>query len=93
MNSFWLVDDDLLRGANFQQLVSTVTAPNLTPYTLNYAQPASCMQLLGLGRRSSMNTNYTTLYMTTLQASLLTLATNGAVDVKRTHSLCMHNPP
>ena len=92
VNSFWLVDDDLLRDTNFQQLFSTVTTPSLTPYTLNYAQPASCMQLLGLGRRSSMNTSYTTLYLATLQASLLTSVSTGAVDVRRTHSLCLHSP-
>ena len=48
-NSFWLVDDDLLRDASFQQLFNTVTTPGLTPYTLNYNAPQSCMQLLGWG--------------------------------------------
>ena len=38
-NSFWLVDDDLLRDASFQQLFATVTTPSLTPYTLNYNAP------------------------------------------------------
>ena len=92
VNSFWLVDDDLISNANFQQLFSTVTTPSLTPYTLNYNAPQSCMQLLGLGRRSSMNTSYATLYLATLQAFLLTSASTGAVDVRRTHSLCLHSP-
>ena len=91
VNSCWLVDDDLLRAPNFQQLFATITTPSLTPYTLNYAQPASCMQLLGLGQRSSVNTSYATLYLATLQASLLTSASTGAVDVRRTHSLCLHS--
>jgi len=92
VNSFWLVDDDLMQNASFQQLFSTATTPALTPYTLNFAQPASCMQLLGLGHRSSMNTSYTTLYMATLQTSLLTEINTGAVDIRRTHSLCLHSP-
>ena len=57
VNYLWLVGEDLLRDANFQQLFSTVTTPSLPPYTLNYAQPASCMQLMGLGRISSLNTS------------------------------------
>ena len=92
VNSFWLVDDDLLSNASFQQLFNTVTTPALTPYTLNYNSPQSCMQLLGLGHRSSMNTSYTTLYLATLQNFLLISATTGAVDVRRTHSLCLHSP-
>ena len=91
-NSFWLVDDDLLRDASPQQLFATVTTPNLTPYTLNYNAPQSCMQLLGLGRRSSRNTSYATLYLATLQDFLLTEFDTGAVDVRRTRSLCLHNP-
>ena len=91
-NSFWLVDDDLLRDASFQQLFATVTTPSLTPYTLNYNAPQSCMQLLGLGRRSSRNTSYATLYLATLQDFLLTEFDTGAVDVRRTHSLCLHSP-
>ena len=50
------------------------------------------MQLLGLGRRSSRNTSYATLYLATLQNFLLVSATTGAVDVRRTHSLCLHSP-
>ena len=79
VNSFWPVDDDLLRDANFQQLFSTVTTPALTPYTLNYNAPQSCTQLIGLGRRSSLNTSYAALYQATLQDALLTTAATGAV--------------
>ena len=39
VNSFWLVDDDLLMDANFQQLFATVTTPSLTPCILNYNAP------------------------------------------------------
>ena len=77
VNSFWLVDDDLLRDANFQQLFGTATTPSLTPYTLNYNTPQSCMQLLGLGRRGSTNTSYTTLYLATLQACFAYVGKHG----------------
>ena len=92
VNSFWWVDDDLMRNDSFQQLRSTVTARALTPYTLNYNARQSCMQLLGLGRRSSLNTSYAALYQATLQGALLTTATTGAVDVRRARSLCLRSP-
>ena len=91
VNSFWPVDD-LLRDPNFQQLFNTVTTPALTPYTLNYNAPQSRMQLIGLGRRSSLNTSYAALYQATLQDALLTTTITGAVDIRRTHSLCIHSP-
>ena len=92
VNSFWPIDDDLLQNDAFQQLFSTVATPALTPYTLNYNAPQSCMQLIGLGRRSSMNTSYATLYQATLQDALLTTFVTGAVDIRRTHSLCLRSP-
>ena len=92
VNSFYPVDDDLLRNTSFQLLFNTLTTPALTPYTLDYNNTQSCMQLLGLGRRSSLNTNYGALLEATLQDSLLTTTTTGAVDIRRTHSLCLHSP-
>ena len=43
VNSFWLVDDDLLRNTSFQLMFNTLTTPALTPYTLDYNNTQSCM--------------------------------------------------
>ena len=82
----------MLRNASLQQLFNTVATPALTPYTLNYYAPQSCVQLLGLGRRSSLNTSYAALHQATLQDALLTTAIAGAGDIMRTHSLCLRSP-
>ena len=75
-NSFFIVNDDLLRTPAFQSyLVPRTLNPTtgaIEQYTLNYNAPQSMMQLLGLGRRGSQNTQWSEL-LTLLQGTHLFL--------------------
>ena len=92
VNSFWPIDDDLLANASFQTMYNTLTGTALTPWVANYGNPQSCMQMLGLGRRSSLNTSRATLLHAVFQDAYLTSTNTGAVDVRRNHSICLHSP-
>ena len=92
VNSFWPIDDDLLANASFQTMYNTLTGTALTPWVANYGNPQSCMQMLGLGRRSSLNTSRAALLHAVFQDSYLTSTNTGAVDVRRNHSICLHSP-
>ena len=92
VNSFYPIDEDLLANTSFQSMFNTLTGTALTPWIANYANPQSCMQMLGLGRRSSLNTSRAALLLASAEASLLTSTTTGAVDIRRNHSICLHSP-
>ena len=92
VNSFYPIDDDLLGNPSFQSMFNTQTGTSLTPWIANYDNPQSCMQLLGLGPRSSLHTSRASLVQAIFQDSLLTSTTTGAVDIRRNHSICLHSP-
>ena len=91
-NSFLLANDDLLQTPEFQNSAITASGTSKTPYTLNYDRLNSCMKILGLGNRSTENSQWSDLQaLLTGDASLSVSANSGAVDVRRDAAVYLHS--
>ena len=90
--SFFLVNDDLLHTPAFQSSLIPRTGTAATPYNINYKNPQSLMQLLGLGKRGSRNTLWPELFRLLQGSTLGTEFFTPAVDVRRHHCIYLHSP-
>ena len=83
------MNGDLLNDPGLPAQVQPITA-RTAPYNLDFSNLESAHQLLGLGRGSSVNTNFAGL-MTLLANNLGTSQETGAIDVRKVSNVFIHS--
>ena len=91
---FYLVDEPLMQTAGFQSFFAdkTKSGIGLTPYTINWFQPQSCFNVIGLQKGHSYLRDWGWLEQDLAGSPpyLLTHHTTGTVDVRSVEFLYLH---
>ena len=88
---FVIVDDNLLEDPDFQAAFETKTGLAQTPWVMDWRNPQSAMQYIGLGRGSTVNISWPTLQNVVNQLSLYPEPCSGAIDVRTCHCVYLHS--
>ena len=90
-SSFVIVNDNLLQDPDFQAAFETKTGVAQTPWVMDWRNPQSAMQYIGLGRGSTVNISWPDLQTVVGQLSLYPEQLSGAIDVRKCHCIYLHS--
>ena len=90
-SSFALVDDGFLQDSDFQAAFETKTGLAQTPWVMDWRNPQSAMQYIGLGRGSTVNISWPDLQTVVGQLSLYPEQFSGAIDERKCHCIYLHS--